>query len=254
MAWQNLMKMVKFRKVPTSQLPSFVDDVIEYSSLANFPLTGESGKIYVDTFTNLTYRWSGSEYIEISASLALGETSATAFRGDYGKIAYDHAQMHGSAFSSGFYKIATNSEGHVTNVTLVEQSDITNLGIPDNSTATTSSAGLMSSDDKNKLNGITLKTYSVSSSYELEEGVSGDTGELNFNIAIPISGICYGIYVGSITPSPQKDTTITFNSSGNPVININYIKEDFPGGILSFNVYTVQGTSTTSENITWTPT
>lgn len=79
-------------KVPASQLPSFVDDVSEYANLAAFPATGESGKIYVAQNTNKTYRWSGTGYIEISASLALGETSATAYRGDRGKIAYDHSQ------------------------------------------------------------------------------------------------------------------------------------------------------------------
>ena len=79
-------------KVPSTQLPSFVDDVLDYSALANFPTTGEAGKIYVATDTNKTYRWSGSAYVEISASLALGETAATAYRGDRGKVAYDHSQ------------------------------------------------------------------------------------------------------------------------------------------------------------------
>ena len=79
-------------KVPASQLPSYVDDVLEYSAKASFPATGETGKIYVDTGTNKTYRWSGSAYVEISASLALGETSSTAYRGDRGKTAYTHSQ------------------------------------------------------------------------------------------------------------------------------------------------------------------
>lgn len=43
-------------KVPSSQLPSYVDDVLEYNGISNFPSTGETGKIYVDTSTNLTYR------------------------------------------------------------------------------------------------------------------------------------------------------------------------------------------------------
>lgn len=91
--------------VPVSQLPSYVDDVQEYASRSAFPATGESGKIYVATDTNLTYRWSGSGYVEISPSLALGETSATAYRGDRGKAAYDHSQIksgnpHGTTFAS----------------------------------------------------------------------------------------------------------------------------------------------------------
>ena len=72
-------------KVPSSQLPSYVDDVLECTNKASFPATGESGKIYIDQTTNLTYRWGGSAYVEISQSLALGETSSTAYAGDKGK-------------------------------------------------------------------------------------------------------------------------------------------------------------------------
>ena len=145
-------------KVPSSQLPSYVDDVLEYDAKSSFPSTGEAGKIYVDKSTNLTYRWSGTAYVEISPSLALGTTSSTAFRGDYGNTAYNHATNKGSAYTSGMYKITTNSEGHVTAATAIQKSDITGLGIPGQDTtysvATTSANGLMSSTDKTKLNGI----------------------------------------------------------------------------------------------------
>lgn len=76
-------------KVPSSQLPSYVDDVIEIDTFNNLPSTGESGKIYITQDTNLTYRWSGSAYTEISKSLALGETSSTAYPGDKGKSTTD---------------------------------------------------------------------------------------------------------------------------------------------------------------------
>ena len=76
-------------KVPAAQLPSFVDDVLEYASTSAFPATGESGKIYVALDTNKTYRWGGSDYAEISESLALGETSSTAYAGDKGKANAD---------------------------------------------------------------------------------------------------------------------------------------------------------------------
>ena len=66
-------------RVPASQLPSYVDDVLEYDSKTAFPVTGEAGKIYVSKNDNKTYRWSGSAYVEISASLALGETTSTAY-------------------------------------------------------------------------------------------------------------------------------------------------------------------------------
>jgi len=111
--------------VLSSQLPSYVDDVLEYSNVSAFPSTGESGKIYVATDTNLTYRWTGSAYTEISASLALGETSSTAYRGDRGAAAYAHAVTNkGAAFSEDLYKITTNSEGHVTAATPATSADI----------------------------------------------------------------------------------------------------------------------------------
>jgi hypothetical protein len=79
-------------KVPSTQLPSYVDDVLEYSTISKFPIAGETGKIYISQDTNKTYRWSGSNYVVISETLALGETSSTAYAGDKGKIAYDHSQ------------------------------------------------------------------------------------------------------------------------------------------------------------------
>lgn len=91
--------------VPSTQLPSYVDDVIEVKmgeTLASATLadgstvTPEAGKIYVDSVgdkaSNKTYRWSGTAYVVISETLALGETSSTAFDGARGKIAYDHSQ------------------------------------------------------------------------------------------------------------------------------------------------------------------
>ena len=79
--------------VPSSQLPSYVDDVIEgYYSNGNFysdsaktkKITGEGGKIYTDLTTNKTYRWGGTAWVEISKSLAIGETAGTAYDGAKG--------------------------------------------------------------------------------------------------------------------------------------------------------------------------
>jgi hypothetical protein len=70
-------------------LPAYVDDVIEVATFNELPEVGEAGKIYVTLDTNLTYRWSGTRYIEISQSLALGETSSTAYAGDKGKYLKD---------------------------------------------------------------------------------------------------------------------------------------------------------------------
>lgn len=83
-------------RVPSAQLPSYVDDVIEVTSYSALPNPGEDGKIYITEDTNLQYRWSGTQYVEISPSLALGETASTAYRGDRGKTAYDHSQTTGN--------------------------------------------------------------------------------------------------------------------------------------------------------------
>jgi hypothetical protein len=164
-------------KVPSEQLPSYVDDVLEYADTEHFPLTGESGIIYVALDTNKTYRWSGSEYVEISTSLALGETSSTAYRGDRGKAAYDHATDSGrltTAQASGLYKVAVTAEGHVAGVDAVAKSDITALGIPAQDTtyseATTSAAGLMSAADKTKLNGLVVATTAETQAIITEYG------------------------------------------------------------------------------------
>ena len=82
---QNFANLSNNGKVPANQLPSYVDDVLEYGTLSTFPETGETDKIYVAQDTNLTYRWSGTRYVEISPSIALGETSTTAYPGNKGK-------------------------------------------------------------------------------------------------------------------------------------------------------------------------
>lgn len=132
--------------IASANLPSFVDDVLDgyynasdgkfyksYDSSAKTysnAYTGESGKIYVNLSNNKTYRWSGSAYVVISETLALGETASTAYRGDFGAAAYAHAAAKGSAFASGLYKITTNAQGHVIAATAVAKADITALGIP----------------------------------------------------------------------------------------------------------------------------
>lgn len=84
-------------RIPASQIPGGFDNIEEYDTLISFPTKGEEGKIYVTKDTNLTYRWTGSQYVEISPSLALGETATTAYRGDRGKTAYDHSKVSGNS-------------------------------------------------------------------------------------------------------------------------------------------------------------
>jgi hypothetical protein len=81
-------------KVPASQLPSFVDDVIEAANFAALPAEGEGGKIYVTLDDNKTYRWGGTTYVIISDTLALGETQGTAYEGSKGKALKDAFDAH----------------------------------------------------------------------------------------------------------------------------------------------------------------
>lgn len=145
-------------KVPAAQLPSYVDDVLEYSTKAQFPQTGETGKIYVAKDTNLTYRWTGTQYLEISQSLALGETPSTAYPGDKGKANRDALNSMPTKITS--YLTPTTSTGELVKINYKYaakdglnygplQDD--NIDIP---SATTTNAGAMSAIDKGRLDDL----------------------------------------------------------------------------------------------------
>ena len=195
--------------IPTACLPSYVDDVLQYAAKANFPSTGETGKIYVDKATNLTWRWGGSTYVEISPSLALGTTSSTAFRGDYGNAAYAHAVTNkGSAFSSGLYKITTNSEGHVTAATAVQKSDITGLGIPGTDNDTKNTAGSTNSSKKLFLIGAETQAANPQT-YSQDTAYVGTDGKLYSNSKVVLTGGSNAASSVTITPSTTDVYSMT---------------------------------------------
>lgn len=145
-------------KVPAAQLPSYVDDVLEFSTKAQFPQIGETGKIYVSKDTNLTYRWTGTQYLEISQSLALGETPSTAYPGDKGKVNRDALNSMPTKLTS--YLTPTTSTGELVKINYKYaakdglnygplQDD--NIDIP---SATTTNAGAMSAIDKGRLDDL----------------------------------------------------------------------------------------------------
>ena len=145
-------------KVPAAQLPSYVDDVLEFSTKAQFPQIGETGKIYVAKDTNLTYRWTGTQYLEISQSLALGETPSTAYPGDKGKANRDALNSMPTKITS--YLTPTTSTGELVKINYKYaakdglnygplQDD--NIDIP---SATTTNAGAMSAIDKGRLDDL----------------------------------------------------------------------------------------------------
>lgn len=157
-------------KVPASQLPTYVDDVLEGTLVSPTEFTlnegqqGEvkqSGVVYVDTITNKSYRWSGSQYVMTGSDLALGETSSTAYAGDKGKQVTDRVAEVYSANSvvNGLSDITIDSddtEGQFLSAPNAlttwngakEQNDIK---IP---YASQSKAGVMSASDKTKLDNV----------------------------------------------------------------------------------------------------
>lgn len=145
-------------KVPAAQLPSYVDDVLEYSTKAQFPQTGETGKIYVAKDTNLTYRWTGTQYLEISQSLALGETPSTAYPGDKGKANRDALNSMPTKLTS--YLTPTTSTGELVKINYkYAAKDSLNYGpLQDDNidipSATTTNAGAMSAIDKGRLDDL----------------------------------------------------------------------------------------------------
>ena len=167
-------------KVPSSQLPSYVDDVIEgylynsklYKEAAHTTeISGESGKIYIDLDTEKTYRWTGTVFGVISETIALGETSATAYAGDKGKAnatAISTIQTKLSGIEEGANKYVHPSTHAATMIT----EDTTHRFVTDTektawnakastAVATTTANGLMSKEDKASLDDILTRLAAV---------------------------------------------------------------------------------------------
>ena len=142
--------------IPSAQLPSYVDAVIEVDTFSNLPGTGESGKIYIVQDTNLTYRWSGTAYVEISQSLALGETSSTAYAGDKGKATTDKLNRIPNKLIVDTNGVTYNDpDSVVLRYTFYKQQEQeTSTNIHTINAATTATPGIMTAADKTKLNGL----------------------------------------------------------------------------------------------------
>lgn len=166
-------------KIPAAQLPSYVDDVLEYDNKSAFPKTGEAGKIYVAKDTNLTYRWSGSAYVEISQSLALGETSSTAYAGDKGKANREAINSLPSTLISSVSRGTVGSSTITINVNRATKSGL-NYGSPaaanfDLPAATTTAAGLMTASNYDTLQH--LGNIAETGILKPGIGVSGNAGD-----------------------------------------------------------------------------
>ena len=185
--------------IPSANLPSYVDDVLEYNKKTNFPTTGETGKIYVDTSTNLTYRWGGNSYVEISPSLALGETSGTAYRGDYGKIAYTHSQL---------------TSGNPHNVT---KSDV-GLGNVDNKSSETIRGEITKSNVITALGFTPVSTTDVEKN---EEVISAALNDIKGNVTALSSStvnIQYRVITAATMSSTATEPSVSNNTLTIPTV------------------------------------
>ena len=217
-------------KVPASQLPSYVDDVLEYANKGSFPTTGEAGKIYVAKDTNITYRWSGTSYIEISASLALGETSSTAYAGSKGKANAD-------AISALQTRAGDIEAKNTSQDTAIEKAQSTaDTAVTNAATAQSAAEAAQSKADTNataitKITDGTTKVSAASKADALSSAktfaVSGDaTGSVTSNLSgtttIPVtlanSGVTAGSYSAVTVDAKGRvtagGTSIEFGTSG----------------------------------------
>jgi len=178
--------------IPANQLPGFVDDVLEgtYIDSTTFndpddnPYTPEAGKVYVDTITNKTYRWSGSAYIMIGSDLALGETSATAYRGDRGKTAYDHSQTTGNPHNTAIGDISglqSAIDAKLTG-TLAADADLQTQTTPSEDSKFVSRHGLIYF-----WNWLKTQTVNIAASWSFTKGLFGTTTAKNAHITVAAS-------------------------------------------------------------------
>lgn len=264
--------------IAAANLPSFVDDVVEgYLNGGKFykekktdgtyatEITAESGKIYINLNDSKTYRWSGSAYAVISETIVLGETSSTAYRGDRGAAAYNHAAAKGSAFANGLYKITTNAQGHVTAATAVQKSDITALGIPAQDTNTWNALRGATASAAGSAGYVAAPAAGQHGSFLRGDGAwaaisKGTVGLGNVdNTADSAKSVKYATSAGSATKASTADsaTKATQDSAGNQ-INTTYIKNlsvsgrtiTFTKGDGTTGTITTQDTNTTYNALT----
>lgn len=214
-------------KVLSAQLPSYVDDVLEYSAKASFPTEGEAGKIYIDTSTNITYRWSGSVYTPIGSDLALGETSASAYRGDRGKAAYDHSQItsgnpHGVTAEmlgladvalSGKYGDLTDTPTNVSQFTN-DAGYITQADAPGSAAAVQDNLNAHTGNTFNP-HGVTLAQLGVNATADELNCVDGVTSNIQTQLNKKANDYSIELYNGtSGNPKPVKFTTVDYATCG----------------------------------------
>ena len=265
-------------KVPSTQLPSYVDDVLEgyvsddlkkfyKDSAKSSEYTGETGKIYVDMNNNKTYRWSGSTYVVISETLALGTTASTAFAGDKGLVAYNHSQA-AHAPSNAEKNIIVGIQKNGADLS-VDASRKVNITVPTKTSELTNNSGFITS------------SANVASATKLATARAIDGVNFDGSAAITHFGTCSTaagtaakvVSLTSFTLVTGARITIKFtvtNTVASPTLNVNgtgakpivYRGSAIPAGYLAANRvyefvydgtnYALVGDIDTNTNTTYT--
>jgi hypothetical protein len=264
-------------KVPSAQLPSYVDDVVEVANFASLPGTGETGKIYVTIDTNKTYRWTGSTYIEISASpgstdsLAEGSTNLyfTQARARSSVSASGSLSYNSSTGVMSFSDAVTSVAGRTGAVTLTS-SDV-GLGNVENKSSATIRGEITSSNVTTAL-GFTPYNATNPSGYisgNQTITVSGDasgSGATSIALTLANSGVSAGTYTkvtvdakGRVTTGaslasgdlPTYTGTITSSQVTTALGYTPYNSSNPSGYQTAANVSAFFGSSTTSGTLDW---
>ena len=228
--------------VPSSQLPSFVDDVLEYANLAAFPVSGETSKIYVALDTNRIYRWSGSAYIEISPTVGTtwGGISGTLSNQTDLQTALNNKQN--TLNGTGYLKMSGTT---LTYVGLIPNADLVNssVTIQGVSVGLGSSMNVINGTGFVRASGTTISYLSGTSSQFVKADGSLDSTTYTSNTGT----------VTSVTVATGSTGT-DINVSGSSVTTSGTITLNIPTasgtarGLLSFSDWTIFNNKQTQLN------
>jgi hypothetical protein len=188
--------------VPSSQLPSYVDDVLEFASFGAFPATGESGKIFVATGTGKIYRWSGSTYIEISPSP--GSTDSIS----EGSVNLYHTTARAAAAAP------VQSVAGRTGAVTIAATDVSGLG----SLATQSSVSYSALTDKPATFAPSSHTHTASAITDFDSAVASaspaEVLEYTTSASFPATGSTGKLYVATDSSRAYRWTGAAYAEVG----------------------------------------
>ena len=222
--------------VPSSQLPSYVDDVIEVANYAALPATGEAGKIYVTLDDNKTYRWGGSAYAEISASIALGETTGTAYEGSKGK-----------ANADAIAALQTGKVDKESGKSLVSDTEITKLSGLKTQTEITSDIATAKSEAIAAAVGTNADTAGTKTVEGAYKQIAADKADLEDDIALKANTADVVWQAGTGTNTAVvKGANTTANNTGEVAVGVYNTSTTGASGTL-FSVGNGTGSAATSN-------